>query len=73
MTTPLSDDDLRLELDIVARKAGLTIPADRHDAVLTSYKELKRMTALMRQPRGAAAEPSNIYSLVGSRRGGRHG
>ena len=59
-----SDDDLKQELDAAAKKAGLTIPADRYDAILASYKDQKRMVALLRQPRTAAAEPSNVYSLV---------
>jgi len=60
----MPDDDLKQELDAAAQKAGLTIPPERHDAILVSYKDLKRMTALIRQPRAAAAEPSNVYSLV---------
>ena len=62
-----SDDDLKLELEAAAKKAGLTIPAERFEAILTSYKDQKRMVALLRQPRTAAAEPSNIYSLVTQR------
>lgn len=60
----MPDDDLKQELDAAAQKAGLPIPPERHDAILVSYKDLKRMTALIRQPRTAAAEPSNVYSLV---------
>ncbi len=64
-----SDDDLKQELDAAAKKAGLTIPAERFEVILASYKEQKRMVALLRQPRTAAAEPSNIYSLVAQRQG----
>lgn len=67
MTAAPSDDDLKQELEGAAKKAGLTIPADRFDAILASYKEQKRMVALLRQPRSAAAEPSNTYSLVPQR------
>jgi len=62
-----SDDDLKQELDAAAKKAGLTIPADRFEAILAGYKDQKRMIALLRQPRTAAAEPSNVYSLVTQR------
>jgi hypothetical protein len=31
--------------------------------VIACYADFKRMTAVLRQPRTAAAEPSNIYSL----------
>ncbi|TWS94998.1 hypothetical protein [Reyranella sp. CPCC 100927] len=65
MPTPPSDDDLKQELDAAAKKAGVTIQPDRHDAIMTSYKELKGMVALVRaQPRSAAVEPSNVYSLA---------
>jgi len=65
MPAPPSDDDLKLELDAAAKKAGVVIQAERHDAILTSYKDLKRMMALLRQqPLSAAVEPSNIHSLA---------
>lgn len=64
-TTP--QDDLRLELDVLAKRAGVTIPAERYDAIMAGYIDQKRLIALLRQPRPAAAEPSNVYSLVTTR------
>jgi hypothetical protein len=34
------------------------------EAVFAGYKDLKRLCALLRQPRTAAAEPANTFSLV---------
>lgn len=56
--------DLKLELEVLLRRAGVAVPEDRMDAVLSGYGDLKRMCALLRQPRTAAAEPSNTFSLV---------
>jgi hypothetical protein len=39
------------------------VPADRKAGIVAGYRDMKRMTALLRQPRTATAEPSNIYSL----------
>ncbi|OYU49232.1 MAG: hypothetical protein CFE31_07655 [Rhizobiales bacterium PAR1] len=58
-----ADTDLRLEFEVLAKRAGVVIPEDRVEAVFAGYKDLKRMTALLRQPRTAASEPSNTYSL----------
>lgn len=56
--------DLKHELEALLRRAGVTVPEDRMDAVLSGYADLKGMCALLRQPRTAAAEPSNVFSLV---------
>jgi hypothetical protein len=51
------------EFDVLARRAGLDIPKDRKEAMLKGFKDLKRMTALLRQPRTAADEPAGTYSI----------
>jgi hypothetical protein len=58
-------DDLAFaaEFDAFARRAGLEIPDSRKPALLKGYKDLKRMTALMRQPRTAADEPAGTYVI----------
>jgi len=58
------DPALAAEFDILAKRAGLPILAGRTPALLQNYKDLKRMTALMRQPRTAAAEPAGAYSIL---------
>jgi hypothetical protein len=65
MTDAKADDAaLAAEFDVLAKRAGLSIPADRKAAMLLGYKDMKRMTALMRQPRTAADEPAAAYSML---------
>jgi hypothetical protein len=61
--TPADDHALAVEFDILAKRAGLDIPESRKPALLKGYKDLKRMTALMRQPRTAADEPAGTYII----------
>jgi hypothetical protein len=63
MTTNDDDASLERELDMLLVKAGAVVPPDRKAGVLAGYRDLKRMAALVRQPRTAADETSNIYSL----------
>ena len=58
------DPALVTEFDLLAKRAGLAIPADRKPAMLKAYRDLKRMTALMRQPRTAADEPAGTYDIL---------
>jgi hypothetical protein len=60
----MSEAELKIELDVLLAKAGVVVPEDRLQAVFMGFQDLKRLTALLRQPRSAAAEPSNIFSLV---------
>jgi hypothetical protein len=57
------DTSLEHEFDMLMAKAGATVPGDRKAGIVAGYRDLKRMAALLRQPRTAADEPSNIYSL----------
>ena len=57
------DPMLETEFDVLMRRAGLTVPPDRRDTMLAAFKDLRAQLALLRQPRSAAAEPSNIFSL----------
>jgi hypothetical protein len=58
-----TEDDLERELDMLLAKAGANVPSDLKAGVLDGYRDMKRMAAMVRQPRTAAAEPSNIFSL----------
>jgi hypothetical protein len=57
------DASLEAELDMLMAKAGAKVPPDRKVGIVAGYRDLKRMAALLRQPRTAADETSNIYSL----------
>ncbi|HEX2653979.1 MAG TPA: hypothetical protein VHN11_10040 [Xanthobacteraceae bacterium] len=67
------DDDARRaleqEFDVLIARAGAVIPAERKAGVMIGYEDLRQMTALLRQPRSAASEPSNVYSLKPKIRG----
>jgi hypothetical protein len=60
-----TEDDaaLKREFDMLMVKAGARVPLDRKAGIVAGYRDMKRMTALLRQPRTAADETSNIYSL----------
>ena len=60
-----NDAAIEREFDMLMAKAGAKIPTDRKAGIVAGYKDMKRMTALLRQPRTAADEPSNIYNLTG--------
>ena len=44
--------------------AGLSVPADLLPGVLSEARTLRQTASLVRQPRTAAAEPANIFSLA---------
>ena len=67
--TEISDEALALEFDVFARRAGLEIPAERRPAVFAGFKDLRRMTALLRQPRTAADESAGTFSILSVTRG----
>ena len=58
-----TEDDLERELDMLLAKAGANVPSDLKAGLLDGYRDMKRMAAMVRQLRTAAAEPSNIFSL----------
>ena len=58
------DAVLEREPDMLLAKAGASVPADRKAGIIAGYRDIKRLAALLRQPRSAVAEPSNIFSLV---------
>jgi hypothetical protein len=66
MSTP---DALEHEFDVLMAKAGAKVPEHLRAAVMASCQEAKGMAAKVRQPRTAAAEPSNTFSLTNFARG----
>jgi hypothetical protein len=64
LSTDDSDAAVEREFDMLMAKAGAEIPEDRKAGVIAGYEDMKRMAALLRQPRTAADEPSNVYSLM---------
>ncbi len=60
---------LAAELAFLFKRAGHAVPADRMPGIIAGYTELKAMLDLLRQPRTAANEPANVYSLETITRG----
>lgn len=60
----MSNPDIEHELDVLLAKAGANVPPHLKAGVLAGYVEMKRMAATVRQPRTAANEPSNVFSLT---------
>jgi hypothetical protein len=51
------------EFDLLMSRCGIEVPPDRRAGALAVYLEMKRLAELMRQPRDAESEPSNVFSL----------
>jgi hypothetical protein len=64
-STDDNDAAVEQEFDMLMAKAGIELPPDRKAGAVAGYKDMKGMAALLRQPRTAADEPSNVYSLTG--------
>ena len=58
-------EGLERELDMLLAKAGANVPPHLKAGILAGYQDMKRMVAVVRQPRVAASEPSNVFSLTG--------
>lgn len=52
------------EFDCLMARAAIVIPPERRPATLAAYDELCEQIALLRQPRGPDAEPSNVFRLT---------
>jgi hypothetical protein len=52
------------ELDMLLQKAGAVCPPERKPGLLAAYADMKRMAAMLRQPRTAADEPAGVFSLL---------
>ena len=58
-------DESEHELDVLLAKAGASVPPHLKAGILAGYRDMKVMAATVRQPRTAASEPSNVFSLTG--------
>ena len=65
MTGASLPDDAALmqEMDVLAKRAGLVIPEARRPGLFAGFKDLRRMAALLRQPRTAANEPAATFGI----------
>ena len=58
-----SPDELAAEFDILMRRAGITVPAERRAAVLVSYADLCDQIALLHNRYAYTDEPANVFRL----------
>jgi hypothetical protein len=58
-----SSDELAAEFDMLMRRAGITVPVDRRDAVLAGYSDLRDQIALLHDRYAYTDEPANIFRL----------
>lgn len=61
-STPI--DPIIQQIDALLASAGLMVPPDLKAGVYSEAKDLLVAVQRLRAPRQAAAEPSNIFSLV---------
>jgi hypothetical protein len=59
----VSDNASEECFDHVMARCGIVVPDDRRAGALATYKELMQMATLLRQPRDAESEPSNVFCL----------
>ena len=63
----MNQDALATENAEIERRfadAGVVLPTERRQGAIESAKAMLAVTHWLRQPRTAAAEPSNTFSLV---------
>jgi hypothetical protein len=59
-----SQDALAAEFDMMMTRAGLTVPAARHAAVLAAYADLRGQMALLHGRYSHVDEPANVFRLT---------
>jgi hypothetical protein len=59
-----SPGELATEFDILMRRAGITVPADRRAGLLASYADLHQQIALLRNRYAHTDEPANVFRLT---------
>jgi hypothetical protein len=58
-----SPDELAAEFDILMRRAGIVVPAERRAGVLASYADLMDQIALLHDRYAYTDEPANVFRL----------
>jgi hypothetical protein len=56
--------ELATEFDILMRRAGIVVPAERRAGLLVSYADLHQQIALLRNRYAHTDEPSNVFRLT---------
>jgi hypothetical protein len=61
MNDQSDDENLALEFDVLARRAGLDIPSERRDALFEGFQDLKKLLAVLHAPREATSEIAGAF------------
>lgn len=56
-------DDVEREFDVLMARSGIRVPDERRAGSIAVYRDLRRMAALLREPRPAESEPAIVFSL----------
>jgi hypothetical protein len=64
-----ADAELRTEFEVLAKRAGLAIPAERQQAFFAAFKDFRRALERLHRPRAASVEVASVFSVDGVRRG----
>jgi hypothetical protein len=59
-----SPDELAAEFDMLMRRAGITVPAERRATVLAGYADLCDQIALLHNRYAHTDEPANVFRLT---------
>ena len=61
--------ELRAEYEALARRAGVTIPADRDEAFFTAFVDFRRILERLHVPRLATVETASVFAVESVKRG----
>jgi hypothetical protein len=61
-------DQSAAEFDMLMRRAGITVPAERRAGVLASYADLCEQIALLNDRYAYTDEPANVFRLMPAER-----
>jgi hypothetical protein len=60
----MDDASIKQQYDAIIARSGLTIPADREETMLSTYRNVLKWSEMVRnRPRPATLEPSNAFFL----------
>ena len=59
-----SPDELAAEFDVLMRRAGIIVPAERRATVFASYADLREQIALLHNRYAYTDEPANVFRLT---------
>ncbi|CAH1659529.1 hypothetical protein CHELA20_53204 [Hyphomicrobiales bacterium] len=59
----VSPMNVATEFDAFLARAGLSVSADRREAMIAGYEDLRKRVALLRQKRKPSSAPCSVFSV----------